>query len=105
MIQVNSHKFNVLSSKDNKAFYTININAAFCDCVAGKGGSFCKHLYAVESQHNFVFRLPELTKDRHKRIMFAKLVLGKVDQTFYESMINSSSNEHEQNLTNFSMYT
>lgn len=103
VIRVNSHEFNVLSSKDEKVFYTININAAFCDCVAGKGGSFCKHLYAVENQHNFVFQnSPRIdTKDR---IMFAKLALGEVDETFYESMINSSSNEHGKHLTNFSIH-
>lgn len=62
---------------------TINIDAAFCDCVTRKGGSSCKHLYAVENQHNFVFQnSPKIdTKDR---IMFAKLALGVVDKTFYE---------------------
>ncbi|KAK9728959.1 hypothetical protein QE152_g16933 [Popillia japonica] len=39
--------FMVSSSQNNKFMYTVDVKLEQCDCPAGTGGQFCKHLCAV----------------------------------------------------------
>jgi len=86
LTRLSDHLFEAQSASDDKVMYSIDTKLEVCDCLAGAGGKFCKHLGAVHSQfHINLANLPRLTPS--DRYLLATLALGEdLDPSFYESM-------------------
>jgi len=56
VISVNESTFHVHSSLDNQLVYTVNFknDYQYCDCPAGQGGAYCKHICAIYLSNNAV---------------------------------------------------
>jgi len=87
--KLNSCTFHVTSS-DNTFVYVVQLDIEMCDCPAGQGGAFCKHMCAVELNEKFYLKnSPMLSFE--DRICLAKLSEGKeIDESFFHNMIESS---------------
>lgn len=110
--KISDNEFLVQSSKDGNEFYKVFTDINMCECIAGQGGAFCKHLCAVHERHENIITAPNLsTKDR---IELAKIALGDIkakDEGFFAEMIemttsinnnsNINSNHVSENTNNF----
>lgn len=77
--------FSVTSSKDKNILYTVDTLIEQCDCPAGVGGTFCKHICAVFNSGVNLLTTPNLLFQ--DRVDFAKLALGDdIDESFFHSM-------------------
>lgn len=84
--------FMVSSSQDSKFLYTVDVTLEHCDCPAGTGGTFCKHLCAVYNSGVNLITTPHLLFQ--DKIELASLALGNndVNSSFFMSMdMNSNS--------------
>ncbi|CAH0551179.1 unnamed protein product [Brassicogethes aeneus] len=82
--------FTVASSEDSNLLYTVDITIEQCDCPAGAGGQFCKHLCAVYNTGVNLLTTPHLLFS--DRIELANLALGKnFDSTFFMGMKETNS--------------
>lgn len=88
--------FMVSSSQDNKFMYTVNVKLEQCDCPAGTGGQFCKHLCAVYKSGVNLITTPHLLFQ--DRVEFATLAMGNnVNSSFFMNMdLNSDSLPEDQ---------
>lgn len=64
----------VSSSQDNKLIYTVDVKLDQCDCPAGIGGQFCKHLCVVYKSGVNLITTPHLFFQ--DRIELANLAMG-----------------------------
>ena len=73
---VDSDTFEVGSSKNNGTTYTVHAEIGHCECTAGQGGAFCKHICAVELQNSTIARFsPKLTSS--DKALLAQIAFGK----------------------------
>ena len=74
-----------------------------CDCLAGQGGAFCKHLCAVHVQSGIYLKnSPALSFE--DRIQLAKLAMGTVDESFFLGLAKDANNSVEvESRDNFQM--
>ena len=85
-LQVDGDVYNVTSSTQN-CYYTVRSleNYEFCDCPAGEGGAFCKHICAVHLNRFVVQNNPHLSFTDH--VQLGELAVGKdFDSSFLQSM-------------------
>lgn len=84
--KVNDNLYYVNSSKDANIMYSVHTDIESCDCLAGQGGKFYKHLCAVYLKDNLIKMryLPSLSFTN--RVEFAKLAIGHVDEDFFKDM-------------------
>ncbi|KAJ8909826.1 hypothetical protein NQ315_003704 [Exocentrus adspersus] len=77
--------FTVTSSQDDNIVYTVDTHIEQCDCPAGAGGKFCKHICAVFNTGINLITTPNLLFQ--DRIDLAKMALGDyVNENFFLSM-------------------
>lgn len=84
---INESIFHVNSSADDQLVYTVNFknNYQFCDCPAGQGGAYCKHICAIYLGNNDVSNSPKLSYE--DRVDLATLAIGKnFDYGFLQRM-------------------
>jgi len=76
-LQVNESTFHVHSLLDNQLVYSYNFknDYQYCDCPAGQGGAYCKHICAIYLSNNAVSNSPKLTYG--DRVSLATLVKEK----------------------------
>lgn len=79
-----------VTSSDNTFVYVVHSDIEMCDCPAGQGGAFCKHMCAVElNEKKYLKTSPMLSFE--DRICLAKLSEGKeIDEAFFQNMTESS---------------
>jgi len=91
--QVDGTLYHVTSSADDDIVYKVYSDMEQCDCPAGQGGAFCKHLCAVHLQSGIDLKnLPSLSFE--DKIHLAKLAMGTVDESFFLAL-NTSINVTE----------
>lgn len=76
-----------VSSSTQSSYYTVRSleNYEFCDCPAGQGGAFCKHICAVHLNGFVVQNNPHLSFSDH--VQLGELAVGKdFDSSFLQSM-------------------
>lgn len=91
---VNESTFHVHSSLDNQLVYTVNFknDYQYCDCPAGQGGAYCKHICAIYLSNNVVSNSPKLSYG--DRVNLATLAIGKnVDYDFLKNMDLENNSE------------
>ncbi|KAJ8970404.1 hypothetical protein NQ317_017186 [Molorchus minor] len=81
----------VMSESDNKLLYTVDMNIGMCDCIAGQGGKFCKHMCAVEENfHLLTTNCSPLLSPNDRRDLAELAVGDNIDGMFFEDMMNTS---------------
>ncbi|KAE9522113.1 hypothetical protein AGLY_017501 [Aphis glycines] len=76
-----------VSSSTQNSYYTVRSleNYEFCDCPAGQGGAFCKHICAIHLNGFVVQNNPHLSFSDHDQL--GELAVGKnFDSSFLQSM-------------------
>lgn len=86
--QLSENVFQVESESEDATLYTIYADISCCDCPSGRGGSFCKHLCAIEQNfHITCSSSPRLLKT--DRIKLAALALGdnSTPDNFFDDLL------------------
>jgi hypothetical protein len=88
VVSVSNSTFHVTSATDDQLLYTVSTadGVVLCDCYAGQGGAFCKHICAVALAGNAqcIAASPKLSFV--DRVEVAKLALGDVEESFFQNM-------------------
>lgn len=75
VVQTGENYFEVWSSQDEgNAKYKVLSDLQMCECLAGQGGKFCKHLCAVQEIYKNISTCPQLSTN--DKFLFAKIALG-----------------------------
>lgn len=76
VLQIDNNIFHVQSSRQETQFYRVSLNLQMCECVAGQGGRFCKHVCAVDKSFGNISIAPRLSMS--DKVCLGKIALGQL---------------------------
>lgn len=97
--KIQNNLFHVSSATHSNVVYKVHSELGLCECPAGIGGAFCKHLCAVDMEHNAqITTSPSLVFE--DRVTFAKIALGQnISETFFQTMSLEDGNDDANTST------